>query len=65
MIIIKKNSNVKEPTYFSKGFALIYEDSSFKNKIVNKKLYNDQNYVLHSFLKNNTPEIFNTKNIKN
>ena len=56
MKIIKKHSKVKvrEPTYSSKGFALIYEDSIFERKIVNKKLNNDQNYVLHSFLKNNT-----------
>ena len=56
MKIIKKDSKVKvrEPTYLSKGFALIYEDSIFERKIVNKKLNNDQNYVLHSFLKNNT-----------
>ena len=54
--ILKKHSKVKvrEPTYSSKGFALIYEDSIFERKIVNKKLNNDQNYVLHSFLKNNT-----------
>ena len=56
MKIIKKHSKVKvrEPTYSSKGFALIYEDSIFERKIVNKKLNNDQNYVLHPFLKNNT-----------
>ena len=56
MKIIKKHSKVKvrEQTYSSKGFALIYEDSIFERKIVNKKLNNDQNYVLHSFLKNNT-----------
>ena len=56
MKIIKKHSKVKvrEPTYSSKGFALIYEDSIFERKIVNKRLNNDQNYVLHSFLKNNT-----------
>ena len=54
MKIIKKQPKLSEPTYFSKGFALIYEDSIFESKIVNKKLNNDQNYVLHSFLKNNT-----------
>ena len=56
MKIIKKHSKVKvrEPTYSSIGFALIYEDSLFESKIVNKKLNNDQNYVLHSFLKINT-----------
>ena len=54
MKIIKKQIKIEEPTYSSKGFALIYEDSIFQKKIVNKKLNNDQNYVLHSFLKNNT-----------
>ena len=56
MKIIKKHSKVKvrEPTYSSIGFALIYEDSLFESKIVNKKLNNDQNYVLHSFLIDNT-----------
>ena len=54
MKIIKIHSKTKEPTYSSKGFALIYEDSIFQKKIVNKKLNNDQDYVLHSFLKNNT-----------
>ena len=54
MKIIKKISKVSEPTYSSKGFALIYEDSIFESKIVNKKLNNDQNYVLHPLLKNNT-----------
>ncbi len=50
-----KSKNKIERKYFnSKGFALIYEDSIFQKKIVNKKLNNDQNYVLHSFLKNNT-----------
>ena len=54
MKIIIKHSKVREPTYSSIGFALIYEDSLFESKIVNKKLNNDQNYVLHSFLKINT-----------
>ena len=54
MKIIKKHPKVIEPTYSSKGFALIYEDSIFESNIVNKKLNNNQNYVLHSFLKNDT-----------
>jgi len=55
MKIIKKPSKIEEPTptYFSKGFALIYDNSVYENKIVDKKLNNGQNYVLHSFLKNN------------
>ena len=52
--MIKKPSKVREPTYSSRGSALIYDDSIFENKIVNKKLDNGQNYVLHPFLKNNT-----------
>ena len=67
MRLIKKLPKVIEPTYSSKGFALIYEDSIFKNKIVNKKLNNSQNYVLHSFLKANTlvniSNPFNSKTI--
>ncbi len=56
MKIIKKSSKIEEPTptYSSKGFALIYDNSVFESKIVDKKLNNDQNYVLHSFLKSNT-----------
>jgi hypothetical protein len=54
MKIIKKTSNIEEPNYASKGFALIYDNSIFESGVVDKKLNNSQNYVLHSFLKNNT-----------
>ena len=54
MKIMKKSSKIVEPTYSSKGFALIYDNSVFESKIVDKKLNNSQNYVLHPFLKNNT-----------
>jgi len=54
MKIIKKPSKIEEPSYSSKGFALIYDNSVFESNIVDKKLNNDQNYVLHSFLKNDT-----------
>ena len=54
MKIMKKPSKIEELTYSSKGFALIYDNSVFESKIVNKKLNNSQNYVLHPFLKNNT-----------
>ena len=55
MKIMKKTSKkIEEPTHFSKGFALIYDNSVFESKIVNKKLNNSHNYVLHPFLKNNT-----------
>ena len=48
------SSKVVEPTFFSKGFALIYDNSVYESNIVDKKLNNGQNYVLHPFLKNNT-----------
>ena len=48
------SSKVLEPTFFSKGFALIYDNSVYESNIVDKKLNNGQNYVLHPFLKNNT-----------
>ena len=38
----------------SSGFVLIYEDSLYDNKIVSKKLNNDDLLVMHSFLKRNT-----------
>ena len=36
MKIIKKPSKIKGPTYSSKGFALIYDNSIFVSKIVDK-----------------------------
>ena len=54
MRIIKKTPKVIEPTYSSKGFALIYEDKFFESNIVDKKLNNNKDYVLHSFLKDDT-----------
>ena len=42
--------------YFaSSGFALIYDESMYKNKIVNKKMDNNDLNVFHTFLKKNTP----------
>ena len=64
MKIMKKHSKIDEPkidepiidepNFSSKGFALIYDNSLFENKILDKKLNNNQNYVLHPLLKNNT-----------
>ena len=58
----KKKISVKDNKiyYSSTGFALIYDDNLYKNKIINKKINNDQIAVMHSFLKKNTPiEIIN------
>ena len=44
----------KEISYSSKGFALIYEDFLYDDKIVNRKLNNEKYHVLHSSLKSMT-----------
>jgi len=60
--INKKNNKIY---YSSSGFALIYEESLYKNKIINKKLNNDHLHVLHSSLrKNTTIKITNLNNSK-
>ena len=47
--------------YSSNGFALVYEDDHYLQKIVNKKINNDDIKVMHNFLKKN----FGTQIIKN
>ena len=49
----------------SHGFALIYEDVLFNDKIINKKINNDEIVAVHSYLKRNTPiKIINPSNSK-
>ena len=53
----KTNKTVQDKTkiyYSSSGFALIYEDTLYKQKIINKKLDNEVVAVMHSLLKRNT-----------
>ena len=50
----KISSDIEKKYYSSKGFALIFQDKLYDQKIVSKKVKNDQIYVLHSFLKSNT-----------
>ena len=51
--------------YSSTGFALVYEDSLYTDKIVNKKINNNEILLLHDTLKKNTPvQITNLKNSK-
>jgi hypothetical protein len=61
-----QNSKKQQKQYFSSsGFALIYDESLFQNKIVNKKIDNNKIYVLHKFLKSNTKiRITNPNNLK-
>jgi hypothetical protein len=56
----------KEKQYYSSlGFALIYSDHHYLNKVVNKKIKNGDPVAMHNFLKINTPiKIINPDNSK-
>ena len=61
-----KETQKKEKQYYSSsGFALIYDDELFIQKIINKKINNEDIKVMHSQLKVNTPlKIINPVNSK-
>ena len=61
-----KTTKIGEKKYYSStGFALIYDDSLYLNKVVNKKINNEDFIVVHSLLKINTPvKIINPSNSK-
>ena len=61
-----KNFQTKnEISYSSQGFALVYEDFLYSDKIVNKRLNNEKYHVLHSSLKAMTlVKIYNPENSK-
>ena len=51
--------------YSSSGFALIYAENFYEDKVVSKKINNDEIIVMHSILKRNTPvKIINPENSK-
>ena len=56
----------EEKQYYSSiGFALIYSDHHYLNKVVNKKIKNGDSVVMHNLLKINTPiKIINPDNSK-
>ena len=56
----------KEKHYFSSsGFALVFENNLYVQKVVNRKLNNDHIVVMHSVLKRGTPvKIINPENSK-
>jgi len=61
----KPKQDIEKKFYFSKGFALIYNDSLYKDKVVSKKLNNEKIGIMHNFLKSNTPvKIINPSNSK-
>ena len=63
---INKNIEKKEKSYYaSSGFALIYHDNLYVQKIVNSKINNEEIKVMHNSLKTNTPiKIINPVNLK-
>ena len=59
------SSKIQKKYFNSKGFALIYDDSLFKNKIIRKKINNDEYVIFHSILKKNSKvRIINPTNSK-
>ena len=61
-----KGTQKEEKQYYSSsGFALIYDDDLFLQKIINKKINNEDIRVMHSQLKTNTKlKIINPVNSK-
>jgi len=59
----KKISSDEKILYSSLGFAFIYDEIFYNQKIISKKINNDNISILHSSLKKNTPiKIFNPQN---
>ena len=61
-----RTTKKKEKQYYSSmGFALIYSDHHYLNKVINKKIKNDDSVAMHNLLKINTPiKIINPDNSK-
>jgi len=60
-----QTSNLEKKYYTSKGFALIYDESLFIDKVVKRKIKNDKIAVAHSHLKRGTNiKIINPNNSK-
>ena len=64
----KTSKRILEPEkkYFSsKGFALVYENQLYKDKVISHKIDNNSLSIVHNFLKKNTPiKIINPTNLK-
>jgi len=64
---VQKDKSIiyKKELYRSLGFALIYSDESFTNKVINKKMKSNEFGIIHAFLKRNTlVKIINPLNSK-
>ena len=53
--INEANKKKEKKYYASSGFALIYNDNLYIEKVVNKKIDNEKIRVMHNVLKPNTP----------
>ena len=63
--VYNANQSKEKQYYSSSGFALIYDDSLYQQKVIDKKINNEDIRVMHSFLKINTPiKIINPINSK-
>ena len=61
----KSTPNQEKQYYSSQGFALIYENNHYVQKVVNKKIKNEELIVMHSSLKRGTLiKIINPNNSK-
>ena len=61
----KTTKNIEKQYFSSNGFALIYNENLFQQKVVNKKMKDGDLRVMHSTLKANTPiKIINPENLK-
>ena len=61
----KINKLDKKNYFSSSGFALIYEAELYEQKIINKKIKNDESIILHNLLKRGTLiRITNPSNLK-
>ena len=63
---VQKSRKAAEKKYYSsKGFALIFTDDLYQQRVVNKKLNNVKILAMHSILRVNTPvKIINPSNLK-
>jgi len=63
--IVKKKDKPAKVYFSSKGFLLIYNEKLYLDKVVNKKINNQEIVVMHNNLKKNTPiKIINPDNSK-
>ena len=61
----KSKRAAEKEYYFSKGFALVFNDDLYRQRVVNKKLNNEKILAMHSILRVNTPvKIVNPSNSK-